>query len=97
MQRTTAAGTIRAYSGFIKRYYRGHPLVGPLEDLERAEAAGALEAKGPGVTAVCTVDRGVWSTIPCLCADLERLRGIGPYTASAVLPLCIGKRNYSST
>lgn len=52
--------------------------VTPERSRARAEATGALAAKGAGMPAPRAVDRGAEDgTIPCSRAELERLRGVG--------------------
>lgn len=93
LQRTTAAGVARAYIGFLKRYPSWIALArAPLQGLEIAlrplglwrqkalafqHLAQSIEANGGGV--------------PHTCKELERLPGIGPYTASAVLAIVYGQ------
>jgi A/G-specific adenine glycosylase len=93
LQRTTAAGIARVYSGFIERYPSWAALAqAPLDGLENTlrrlglwrQKALAFQHLGQSVE-----ERD--GVIPRTRAELERLRGIGPYTASAVLAIVYGR------
>ena len=93
LQRTTAAGVVRAYSGFIERYPSWATLAQtPLDGLENAlRPLGLWRQKALAFQhlAQSVEERG--GVIPRTRAELERLRGIGPYTASAVLAIVYGR------
>ena len=93
LQRTTAAGVARAYSVFIERYPSWAALLqAPLNGLESALRPLGLWRQKALVfhhLAESIEERG--GAIPRTRAELERLRGIGPYTASAVLAIVYGR------
>lgn len=93
LQRTTAAGIARAYRGFIKRYPSWASLaLTPLEDLERAlRPLGLWRQKALVLQHLAQSIEEHGGTIPCSRTEIERLRGIGPYTASAVLAIVYGQ------
>ncbi len=93
LQRTTAASVARAYSGFIERYHSWISLAHtPLEDLESALRPLGLwrqKAQAFQQLAQSMVTNG--DVVPDTRKELERLPGIGPYTASAMLVLVYGR------
>jgi A/G-specific adenine glycosylase len=93
LQRTTAAGVARAYPGFTERFPSWTALSqAPLECLESALRPLGLwrqKALAFGHLAQSIEERG--GAVPCRRTELERLRGIGPYTASAVLAIVYGR------
>jgi A/G-specific adenine glycosylase len=93
LQRTTATGVARAYPDFIERYQSWTTLAqAPRESLERALRPLGLwrqKARALGQLAQSIEERG--GVVPCSRAELEQMRGIGPYTASAVLATVYGR------
>ena len=93
LQRTTAAGVARTYHGFIERYPSWEILAqAPREDLENALRPLGLwrqKARAFQQLAQSIEERG--GIVPRSRAELERLPGIGPYTASAVLAIVYGR------
>jgi A/G-specific adenine glycosylase len=93
LQRTTAAGVARAYPGFVERYPSWDTLErAPLEGLESAlRPLGLWRQKALAFhhLARSVEERG--GVVPRSRTELERLRGIGPYTASAVLAIVYGR------
>jgi A/G-specific adenine glycosylase len=93
LQRTAAGGVARAYAGFIERYPSWTTLAhAPCEGLEKALRPFGLWRQKALVfhhLAQSVEERG--GAIPRTRAELERLRGIGPYTASAVLAIVYGR------
>jgi A/G-specific adenine glycosylase len=93
LQRTAAGGVARAYAGFIERYPSWTTLAqAPCEGLEKALRPLGLWRQKALVLhhlAESIEERG--GVIPRTRAELERLRGIGPYTASAVLAIVYGR------
>ena len=93
LQRTTAAGVVRAYSGFIERYPSWATLAQtPLDGLENAlRPLGLWRQKALAFQHLAQSVEEHGGVIPRTRAELERLRGIGPYTASAVLAIVYGR------
>ena len=93
LQRTTAAGVARAYSAFIERYPSWATLAqAPLDDLESAlKPLGLWRQKALALQHLAESIEERGGAIPRTRAELERLRGIGPYTASAVLAIVYGR------
>jgi A/G-specific adenine glycosylase len=93
LQRTTAAGVARAYSGFIECYPSWATLAqAPPDGLENTlRPLGLWRQKALAFQhlAQSVEERG--GIIPRTRDELERLRGIGPYTASAVLATVYGR------
>jgi A/G-specific adenine glycosylase len=89
LQRTTAAGVARAYSGFIERYSSWIALAHtPLEELENAlRPLGLWRRKAPAFQHLALSIDMNGGVVPGTRKELERLPGIGPYTASAILAL----------
>src|SRR5258708_19186821 len=93
LQRTTAAGVARAYSGFIERYPSWASLAQvPTERLESAlRPLGPLQQKAQAFQQLAQSIDANGGVIPRMRAELERLLGIGPCTASAVLASVYGR------
>src|SRR5690349_10485734 len=93
LQRTTAAGVARAYTGFLKRYPSWFSLAqSPLVDLENAlRPLGLWRQKAQAFQQLALTIELHGGVVPCTRKELERLPGIGPYTASAVLALVYGR------
>lgn len=93
LQKTTAATVARAYSGFIKRYPSWASLaLARLEDLEsELKPLGLWRQRAQVLRQLAQSIEERGGTIPSSRAELERLRGIGPYTASAVLAIVYGR------
>jgi A/G-specific adenine glycosylase len=93
LQRTTATGVARAYAGFVERFPSWVALAqAPLEDLENALRPFELwrrKALAFQQLAQSIGEHG--GVVPRTRAELEHLRGIGPYTASAVLAVVYGR------
>ena len=93
LQRTTAAGVARAYSGFVERYPSWGTLAqAPLDDLENAlRPLGLWRQKALAFQQLAQSIEANGGVVPRTRKELERLRGIGPYTASAVLAIVYGR------
>jgi A/G-specific adenine glycosylase len=89
LQRTTAAGVARVYNAFVERYPSWDALAqAPLGSLENAlRPLGLWRQKALALQhlAQSIVERG--GVLPRTRTEVERLPGIGPYTASAVLAI----------
>lgn len=93
LQRTTAAGVRRAYSGFVERYPSWVALAqAPLNGLENAlRPIGLWRQKALALQRLAQSIEGRGGVVPRTRTELERLPGIGPYTASAVLAIVCGR------
>jgi A/G-specific adenine glycosylase len=93
LQRTTAAGVARAYPGFVDRYPSWASLEqAPLEDLENVlRPLGLWRQKALAFQHLARSIEGRGGVVPRTRTELERLPGIGPYTASAVLAIVYGR------
>ncbi len=93
LQRTTAAGVARAYPDFIGGYPSWTALAqAPLEELESAlRPLGLWRQKALAFHCLAGSIEACGGVIPPTRAELERLRGIGPYTASALLAVVYGR------
>jgi A/G-specific adenine glycosylase len=93
LQRTTAAGVAQAYIGFLKRYPSWIALVhAPLEGLENAlRPLGLWRQKALAFQRLAQSIEVNGGVVPRTRTELERLPGIGPYTASAVLAIVYGR------
>ena len=93
LQRTTAAGVARAYSGFLKRYPSWITLAhATLLDLENTlRPLGLWRQKALAFQHLAQSIETNGGIIPRTRKELERLPGIGPYTASAVLAIVYGR------
>ncbi len=86
LQRTTAAGVARAYAGFLERYPSWDTLAhAPLNNLEAAlRPLGLWRQKALAFQQLAQSIGERGGVLPRTRTELERLPGIGPYTASAV-------------
>ncbi len=93
LQRTTAAGVARAYAGFLERYPSWEALaLAPREGLENAlRPLGLWRQKAVALQQLAQSIEERGGVVPRSRAELERLPGIGPYTASAVLAIVYGR------
>lgn len=93
LQRTTAAGVARAYSGFVERYPSWDTLAqAPLDGLENAlRPLGLWRQKALAFQQLAQSIEANGGVVPRTRKELERLRGIGPYTAGAVLAIVYGR------
>lgn len=93
LQRTAAVGVARAYAGFIERYPSWATLAQALrEDLEHTlRSLGLWRQKALALRHLARFIAERGGVVPSARAELERLRGIGPYTASAVLAIVYGQ------
>lgn len=91
-QRTAAAGVARAFPGLIALYPTWEAMARtPLEDLrESLRPLGLWRQKAHALINLSNVVEKHGGELPCLRRDLERLPGIGPYTASAVMATVYG-------
>lgn len=93
LQRTTAAGVARAYPALIGRYPSWAALArSSPEDLEFAlRPLGLWRQKARALRRLALFFEERAGAIPDSRAALERLPGIGPYTASTVLAIVYGR------
>jgi A/G-specific adenine glycosylase len=93
LQRTTAVGVARAYAGFIERYPSWTALAqAPREGLEHTlRPLGLWRQKALALQHLAQSIEERGGVVPSARAALERMRGIGPYTASAVLAIVYGQ------
>jgi A/G-specific adenine glycosylase len=93
LQRTTAAGVARTYTGFVERYSSWGTLAhAPLDGLENAlRPLGLWRQKALAFQRLAQSIEANGSIVPRTRKELELLRGIGPYTASAVLAIVYGR------
>jgi A/G-specific adenine glycosylase len=93
LQRTTAAGVERAYSGFVERYPSWDTLAhAPLDGLEEVlRPLGLWRQKALAFQRLAQAIEADGGLVPRTRKELERLPGIGPYTASAVLAIVYGQ------
>ena len=93
LQRTTAVGVARAYPGFIEHFPSWTSLSqAPLECLESVlRPLGLWRQKTLAFQSLAQSIVANGGVVPSTRTELERLRGIGPYTASAVLAIVYGR------
>jgi len=93
LQRTTAAGVARAYRLFVDRYPSWASLEhAQLEDIENAlRPLGLWRQKALAFQHLAQSIETSGGVVPRTRKELERLPGIGPYTASAVLAIVYGR------
>ena len=93
LQRTTAAGVAGTYAGFLERYPSWEALAqAPREGLENAlRPLGLWRQKALAFQQLAQSIEERGGIVPRSRAELERLPGIGPYTASAVLTIVYGR------
>ena len=93
LQRTTAAGVARVYAGFLERYPWWAILAqAPPDGLETAlRPLGLWRQKVLALQCLAQSVQEHGGVIAGTRAELERLRGIGPYTASTVLAMVYGR------
>jgi A/G-specific adenine glycosylase len=93
LQRTTAVGVARAYPGFIEHFPSWTSLAqAPLECLESVlRPLGLWRQKTLAFQSLAQSIVANGGVVPSTRTELERLRGIGPYTASAVLAIVYGR------
>jgi A/G-specific adenine glycosylase len=89
LQRTTAVEVARAYPGFIEQFPSWTSLSqAPLECLENVlRPLGLWRQKTLAFQSLAQSIVANGGVVPSTRTELERLRGIGPYTASAVLAI----------
>jgi A/G-specific adenine glycosylase len=92
LQRTTAAGVARAFLGFIARYPTWEVMARTsLEDLQEAlRPLGLWRQKARALLDLSNIVEKKRGELPSSRRDLERLPGVGPYTASAVMATVYG-------
>ena len=93
LQRTTAVGVARSYSGFVDCYPSWASLAqAPPESLEDAlRSLGLWRRKAQAFQHLAQSIEMNGGVVPGTRKELERLPGIGPYTASAVLAIVYGR------
>jgi A/G-specific adenine glycosylase len=93
LQRTTATGVARAYSGFVERYPSWDTLAhAPLDGLEKVlRPIGLWRQKALAFQQLAQSIEANGGVVPRSRTELERLPGIGPYTAGAVLAIVYGR------
>ena len=93
LQRTSASGVARAYPGFVARFPSWTSLSqAPPEYLESAlRPFGLWRQKALAFQQLARSIEANGGVVPHTRSELERLRGIGPYTASAVLAIVYGR------
>ena len=93
LQRTTAAGVARTYAGFVERFPSWVALAqSPLGELENTlRLFGLWRRKAQAFQHLAQSIEANGGVVPRTRRELERLPGIGPYTASAVLAIVYGQ------
>jgi A/G-specific adenine glycosylase len=92
LQRTTAAKVARAFPGFVARYPTWEAMARtPLEELQTSlRPLGLWRQKAQIFLDLADIVEKNRVELPCSRRDLERLPGIGPYTASTVMVAVYG-------
>ena len=92
LHRTTAVGVARTYAGFVDRFPSWVALAqSPLEELENAlRLLGLWRRKAQAFQHLAQSIEANGGVVPHTRKELERLPGIGPYAASAVLAIVYG-------
>ena len=87
LQRTTAAGVARAFPGLIARYPTWEVMARTsLEELQALlHPLGLWRQKAQVLINLANMVEKCGGELPCSRHDLERLPGVGPYTASVVM------------
>ncbi len=93
LQRTAAASVARAYRGFFERFPSWTALArSSIEDIQVAlKPLGLWRQKAQVLQCLARTVEWSGGEVPRSRAELERLRGIGPYTAGAVLAIVYGQ------
>jgi A/G-specific adenine glycosylase len=93
LQRTTAVGVARAYPGFVEHFPSWTALAhAPLDCIENAlRPLGLWRQKALALQQLSQSIEECGGVLPRTRTELERLPGIGPYTASAVLAIVYGR------
>ena len=93
LQRTAAAGVARTYHAFFERYPSWAALAqSSKEDIQGAlKPLGLWRQKARVLQCLAQSIEESGGAVPRSRAELERLRGIGPYTAGAVLAMVYGQ------
>jgi A/G-specific adenine glycosylase len=93
LQRTTAAGVARVYNALFEHYPSWASLAqAPLSSLENTlRPLGLWRQKALALRRLAQSIRERGGVLPRTRTELERLPGIGPYTASAVLAVLYGQ------
>lgn len=93
LQRTAAAGVARSYPAFIQRYPSWAAIASsPPEDLESTlRPLGLWRQKARALRRLALFFEERVGAFPNSRAALERLPGIGPYTASTILTILCGR------
>lgn len=92
LQRTTASGVARAFPALIARYPTWEAMAdASLEELQEVlRPLGLWRQKARALLDLSNIVEKRGGDLPCSRRDLERLPGIGPYTASAVMATVYG-------
>jgi len=92
LHRTTATGVVRTYATFVERFPSWLALAqAPVEELENALRVCGLWRRKAQAFQHLAQSIETNGGVPETRKDLERLPGIGPYTASAVLAIVYGR------
>lgn len=92
LQRTTASGVARAFPGLIAWYPTWEAMAdAPLVELqERLQPLGLWRQKARALLDLANAVEKLGGELPCSRRELERLPGIGPYTASTLMTAVFG-------
>lgn len=93
LQRTTAGAVARAYTAFLE-LYPSWPSLGQAtrEELwESLRPLGLWRQKADVLLQIARSVEDAGGKVPASRPELERLKGVGPYTASAVLAVAYGQ------